>query len=370
MAKGNKKGISKRVIAVIGAVVLLVVGWLIGWGVTGQINPVQWGTQSTPAEDENKNNVIDGNLVENGVGISSKRLRALEYAANGISEEDTEAAYTLTLVRTPAESEVTDFTWTGAFANANSSWASGKTFSDYVTVTPAGNNLSANVVCRQAFGEPVLVTVTYNSNAEITATRKFDYVKRVESLTVTTAPTWVDDREPESNEHSPRYTVNYGVGTVTPTVTVTPCKEAWFELSDEAYNYITSSESPAYKYYAKFSELTNNETMLVKSSRKFKDDDPDIGDYFDNCACSDFIQGWNYSKHNNALKYLKAAFKLMVENTTNQYRSALKATFKYGEFYTAEVTGYSEWTSIDPDYIETSVLTLTGIAVPEGDYAF
>lgn len=349
---------------------LLAAAYVITSLVFGVWNPLNWGKQPAPAEN-GENNVIDGNLVENGVKLLSRRLKASEYAANGVSEEGTESAYTLTVSRTPADSDVTDFTWTGAFANANSSWASGKTLSDYITVTPAKDNLSAVVACKQAFGEPVLVTVTYDLNAAITATRKFDYVKRVEGLTVTTAPTWCAAPDYESNEHCPDFTVTYGVGTVTPTVTATPCKEAWFELSDEAYNYITSADSPAYKYYAKFLELTNNEAILVKASPyKYKDDDPENGDYFDNCTCTYYVQGFNYQTHKEAEKYLNAAFKILAENKTNQYRSVLKATFKYGEFYTAEITGYSAWASINPNDIETSVLSLTGIALEGSDYAF
>ncbi len=374
MARRTQKGINKGLLAIIGAIVLVVVGWLIGWGVTGQINPVQWFKQPAPVEDDDKNNVIDGNLIENGVGLLSRRLKASEYAANGVSEEGTESAYVLTITRTPSDSDVTNFTWAGAFANANSSWASGKALNDYITVTPAKDNLSATVVCKQAFGEPVLVTVTYDFNTEITATRKFDYVKRVEGLTVTTAPYWINaNYDYESNEHYPEYTVTYGVGTVTPTVTVTPCKEAWFQLSDEAYNYITSADSPAYKYYAKALELVNNEIVFTKESNiKYKDDNPDNGDYFNNCSPENFFQGWTYQNqtHREAQKYIRAAFKILAENKTNQFRSILKATFKYGDFYTTEITGYSAWTSIDPSYIETSVLSLSGITIPEGDYAF
>lgn len=355
---------------------LLAAAYVITSLVFGVWNPLNWGKQPAPAEN-GENNVIDGNLVENGVKLLSRRLKASEYAANGVSEDNTEAAYTLTVSRTPADSDVTDFTWTGAFANANSSWASGKTLSDYITVTPAKDNLSAVVTCKQAFGEPVLVTVTYDFNAAITATRKFDYVKRVEGLTVTTAPEWCNaNYDYEDSLIEPDYTVNYGIGTVTPTVNeyVQPYKEGWFELSDEAYNYITSAESPAYKYYAKFLELTNNELTLDKVSWvKFKDDDLENADWFNNCLSTYFTQGWTYtnSVHREAQKYLRAAFKLLAENTSNQFRSAIKATFRYGEFYTAEITGYSAWTSIDPTYIETSVLSLTGIAFDgAGDYAF
>lgn len=41
-------------IAVLIVVVLLAVGWLIGWGITGNLNPVDWGKNQTQPEKENK----------------------------------------------------------------------------------------------------------------------------------------------------------------------------------------------------------------------------------------------------------------------------------------------------------------------------
>lgn len=45
------------------------------------------------------------------------------------------------------------------FVDASSAWATGKTVTDYVTVTPTANGaLTANVECIKDFGEQIKVT--------------------------------------------------------------------------------------------------------------------------------------------------------------------------------------------------------------------
>ena len=57
-----------------------------------------------------------------------------------------------------------------SFVNPSSSWASGKTVTDYVTVTPTSDGaLTANVECKQAFGEQIKVTVTSRENTNVYA---------------------------------------------------------------------------------------------------------------------------------------------------------------------------------------------------------
>ncbi len=58
MARRTQKGINKGLLAIIGAIVLVVVGWLIGWGVTGQINPVQWFKQPGPSKTTIKTTLL------------------------------------------------------------------------------------------------------------------------------------------------------------------------------------------------------------------------------------------------------------------------------------------------------------------------
>ena len=73
--------------------------------------------------------------------------------------------------------------WSVAFVDPSSSWASGKSVTNYVTVTPTSDGaLTANVECKQAFGEQIKVTVTSRENANATASCMVDYAQRVTGI--------------------------------------------------------------------------------------------------------------------------------------------------------------------------------------------
>lgn len=67
--------------------------------------------------------------------------------------------------------------------NPSSEWATDKTVTDYVSVSPSG--LTCTVTCHQAFGEQIKITVTSNDNPEATDSCVVDYLKRVEDVTFT-----------------------------------------------------------------------------------------------------------------------------------------------------------------------------------------
>lgn len=344
---------------------LLAAAYIITSLVFGVWNPLNWGKQPAPAED-GENNVIDGNLVENGVKLLSRRLKTSEYAANGVSEEDTEAAYTLTISRTPADSDVTDFTWTGAFANANSSWASGKTLSDYITVTPAKDNLSAVVACKQAFGEPVLVTVTYDLNAAITATRKFDYVKRTEFEIVDFDASIIFDESYFSITGfgisvAPNNTKivikNEGVGTVQGTVNM---QRGYLEFSEEFVNYMKST-----KYYTLWKEKNTDKDLPLKSQFNNCPTDYPESDFEIQCSATDFLP------HDpNSGNYYAAMLKLAAQNTTANIRCVVEYTYTYGDHLSIDGVAYSDYGTINESNLYSSLLSISGINIPESDYAF
>lgn len=98
-------------------------------------------------------------------------------AANGAGE-------TITLTATIEPADATDKTvdWAVAFVNPSSAWASGKTVTDYVTVTPTKDGaLTAVVACLKQFGEQIKITVTSRSAPEISAVCTADYQQKVES---------------------------------------------------------------------------------------------------------------------------------------------------------------------------------------------
>lgn len=108
------------------------------------------------------------------------------YAARPTVLENNVITQTLTAFIEPEDADNQSVTWSIAWQNPASEYATGKTVTDYVTVTPESDgSLTATVSCLQDFGEKVVVTVTAEDNAEIKATAVCDYLQRVESLEFT-----------------------------------------------------------------------------------------------------------------------------------------------------------------------------------------
>ena len=80
------------------------------------------------------------------------------------------------------EAENTGVDWTAAWKNAESVWASGKSVSDYVTLTPGGEDYAASKSVTlenlQPFGEQIIVKATARDDPEITATCTADYAQK------------------------------------------------------------------------------------------------------------------------------------------------------------------------------------------------
>ena len=93
----------------------------------------------------------------------------------------------ITLVATvePSYATKTAVDWTVSFTNPDSEWATGKTVTDYVTITPTEDgSLTATLECLQPFGEQIIVKVISRENAEISDTCPLEYMRRVESVSL------------------------------------------------------------------------------------------------------------------------------------------------------------------------------------------
>lgn len=100
-------------------------------------------------------------------------------AADGI------ASKTLTASVNPADSIKTGYSWKVEFVNPTSSWASGKSVTDYVTVTKnASNDLQATLTLKKRFGAQIKVTITCDNAPAVSASATVDCYKVLTGVTI------------------------------------------------------------------------------------------------------------------------------------------------------------------------------------------
>ena len=160
----------------------LVLGAGIGAGCYRVVEQIRQGTQKIEMEappELDGGGVILSESESQGMQLTASKLSSSEYAENGVSAI-AESAYTLTATITPSDAGNKAVDWTVAFKNGSSTWASGKTVTDYVTVTPMSEgSLTARVECKAAFGTQIVVKATSRDNAEASATCTADYQQRL-----------------------------------------------------------------------------------------------------------------------------------------------------------------------------------------------
>ena len=124
--------------------------------------------------------VIDG---EGNTMVSGKTYampQRMVFAATAADVSTASESITLSATVSPETADNKSVDWSVAFVNPSSSWASGKTVTDYVTVTPTSDGaLTATVNCLKAFGEQIKITVTSRVNPEAKAECTLDYARRI-----------------------------------------------------------------------------------------------------------------------------------------------------------------------------------------------
>ena len=119
----------------------------------------------------------DGTVMESG-GVYPLPERM---AFTSVSAESTLASDGVTVQAgvQPQDATNREVDWSLSWKNAASSWANGKSVTDYVTVTPTSDgSTTATVRCLQKFGEQILLTVTSRDNPKAKASTTVDYYKR------------------------------------------------------------------------------------------------------------------------------------------------------------------------------------------------
>ena len=135
----------------------------------------------TPDEPGEKTEAVtdgEGNAMVSGkvYNLSSRML----FAATTAEDAETADGITVQATIEPFDADNKAVDWSVSFVNSESTWAKGKTVTDYVTVTPESDgSLTATVKCLKAFGEQINITVTSRDNSDATASCTADYYKKV-----------------------------------------------------------------------------------------------------------------------------------------------------------------------------------------------
>ena len=131
--------------------------------------------------DENGNDLMDGEY-------HSLPARMLFTPAPLAASTSTTFSVYLAVTVTPTTAAAKPLDWAVDFVNADSEWASGKTVTDYVTVTPTVDGAkTATVTCLKAFGEQIKITVTARENPNATASCLLDYKQQLLSYDLSVA---------------------------------------------------------------------------------------------------------------------------------------------------------------------------------------
>ena len=127
---------------------------------------------------------IIGGGEENGISLTRARIAPEDFEEYGVNAL-AESAETITATITPADTTNKAVDWSVEFKNPSSSWANGKTVTEYVTVTPQSDgSLTATIECKKAFGEQIIVKCTSREVADIYATATADYAKKITSFDI------------------------------------------------------------------------------------------------------------------------------------------------------------------------------------------
>ena len=156
-------------------IAFIVVGVLLAGLIAGWFDK----KEELPALETEQATVADGGMSVAPVSANGIRLMAAERVSDAAVSPQAETSYTITATIEPASARQ-NANWSVAWANGSSAWATGKTVTDYVTITPTEEgSLAATLACVKPFSEQVILTVSAMGNADKTATCTVDYQQRL-----------------------------------------------------------------------------------------------------------------------------------------------------------------------------------------------
>lgn len=183
LKRHQKSDVIKWIIAF--ALIFVLLAGLIGtWVVLFEDDAPE---EEPPAQTETVVTDGEGNAMESGKVYAMPAN--MVFAATAAEPSDAKDGITLKATIDPDTAANQTVEWSVSFVNPSSSWANGKTVTDYVTVTPTSDGaLTATVQCLKAFGEQIKITVTSRANEYATAECTVDYARRITDFTFYSFP--------------------------------------------------------------------------------------------------------------------------------------------------------------------------------------
>lgn len=183
LKRHQKSDVIKWIIAF--ALIFVLLAGLIGtWVVLFEDDAPE---EESPAQTKTVVTDGEGNPMESGKVYAMPAN--MVFATTAAEPSDAKDGITLKATIDPDTAANQNVDWSVSFVNPSSSWASGKTVTDYVTVTPTSDGaLTATVQCLKAFGEQIKITVTSRANEYATAECTVDYARRITDFTFYSFP--------------------------------------------------------------------------------------------------------------------------------------------------------------------------------------
>lgn len=186
--KTNNEQVKKIAICIgAGALALFIVLYCFASILFRTMDPRKWiignNQEQEQGEDEdeaygNSGLVFPDEAEGNGLKVMAMSIPVALYEEYGVAAA-AESALQLTVTPTSSDADLTGGTFTIAFKNPSSDWATDKDVSSYITLSQSDTK-NATVSCLGAFGEQIIVTYSVEGvGGTKSATYTLDYAKSV-----------------------------------------------------------------------------------------------------------------------------------------------------------------------------------------------
>lgn len=181
-------------VVVVILIVALIVGALaaLSSGFTNWDVKTWFGGEESVKTEDNENTVTSPVIDDQGTpmlgGVVNNMPTRMLFSHSVATMSADSSGYTSVTIQATVLPETVvnkEVDWSVSWANKDSAWATSKTVTDYVTVTPQNDgSTTATVKCLKDFGEQIIVTVTSRDNVNTKAQCTVDFYQRINDISL------------------------------------------------------------------------------------------------------------------------------------------------------------------------------------------